>query len=115
MPVYKYDSIKREDVTMDGVDRVSACAVIGSDQGWSENCLRVFRIAPGGHTPQHQHDWEHVNHVIKGHGSLMIGDETFELNEKDFAYVPPNTRHQFRNLGDTDFEFICVVPKRGTY
>jgi len=113
MPVVKYEEIRLEDVKMDGVLKASKANVIGPAQGWNENTLRVFRIGPGGYTPHHRHDYEHVNYVIKGHGTLTIGDRTFELKEKDFAFVPPNAEHQFRNNHDSDFEFICVVPQRG--
>ena len=113
MPVVKYDEVKREDVEMEGVSKTSRANVIGPEQGWKENTLRVFRLGPGGYTPHHQHDWEHVNHVIKGQGTLTIGEETISLSEKDFAYVPPNTMHQFKNPYDEDFEFICIVPDKG--
>jgi quercetin dioxygenase-like cupin family protein len=115
MPVIKYDDIKRDAVLMDGVRDTSKANVIGPEQGWSDCTLRVFRIEPGGYTPLHQHDWEHVNYVVKGSGTLTIADETFDLSEKDFAFVPPNTKHQFRNTGDQPFEFICIVPERGAY
>lgn len=115
MPVFKYDDIKLDPVLMDGVRETSKANVIGAPEGWEENTLRVFRIKPGGYTPLHQHDWEHINYVIRGKGTLTLGEHTFELNEKDFALVPPNTKHQFRNNGDQPFEFICIVPQRGAY
>ncbi len=113
MPVVKYDSIKREEVRMEGVSQATRSNVIGPPEGWAENTMRVFTIAPGGYTPYHQHDYEHVNHVIKGRGTLTIGEETFEVGEKDFAFVPPNKMHQFRNPHREEFEFICIVPQRG--
>jgi mannose-6-phosphate isomerase-like protein (cupin superfamily) len=38
-----------------------------------------------------------------------------EIVKKDFAFVPPNTLHQFRNPYDQDLEFICIVPNRGEH
>lgn len=113
MPVVKYDQIKLEPVQMEGALKTTKVNVIGPTEGWQENTMRVFRIGPGGVTPHHQHDYEHVNYVIKGKGTLTIGEQTLELGEKDFAFVPPNVKHQFRNPGDADFEFICIVPQRG--
>lgn len=115
MSVVKHGDIKKEAVRMDGVVGTTRANVIGSPEGWKENTLRVFCISPGGFTPHHQHDWEHVNYVIKGKGTLTIGDTTHALSEGDFAMVPPNTMHQFRNPADKDFEFICIVPDRGAY
>jgi quercetin dioxygenase-like cupin family protein len=115
MPVFKYSEIKLEDVRMDGVAEVARANVIGPDQGWKDYTLRVFRVGPNGFSPHHQHDWEHINYVIKGKGTLTIGEQTFELAQGDFAFVPPNSKHQFKNPYDGEFEFICIVPNRGAY
>ncbi len=112
MPVIKYGSVKLSEVSMDGVKGTLKANVIGRREGWPEHTLRVFRVKSSGFTPRHQHDWEHVIYVIKGRGRLRIGDELFDLEEKDFAFVPPNTEHQFENLYSEDFEFICIVPNR---
>ena len=115
MPVYKNDEIKEIKVEMDGVVGVTKKIPVGIKQGWEGYAMRVFRIAPGGHAPKHQHDWEHVNHIVSGKGILMIDGVEHEVNEKDYAFVPPNTDHQFSNPFDRDFEFICIVPNRGEY
>ncbi len=113
MPVIKYDKVTLSPVEMDGVRHVLKADVIGPPQGWPDYTLRLFKIKAGGCTPRHQHDWEHVNYVIKGRARLRIGEEVFDLEPKDFALVPPNTEHQFENPFGDDFEFICIVPKRG--
>jgi quercetin dioxygenase-like cupin family protein len=115
MPVVSYDDISRAKVDMDGVKDVTKANVIGSREGWRDHVMRVFRINPGGFTPRHHHDWEHVNHVIRGRGRLRLGETVHELREKDFAFVPPNTEHQFENPYEEPFEFICIVPNRGDY
>jgi len=115
MPVVKYEEIKLQNIQMDGVVRTAKANVIGPSEGWNDHTLRVFRIEPGGSTPRHQHDWQHINYVVKGKGTLTIGSETHEVKEHDFAFVPSNTMHQFRNPYDQAFEFICIVPERGAY
>ncbi len=113
MTVVKYQNIKLSKVEMEGAKGTSKDNVIGKPEGWPEHTLRVFRLQPGGYTPRHQHDWEHVNYIISGGGRLRIGEELFDLKEKDFAFVPPNAEHQFENPHDEDFEFICIVPNLG--
>ena len=110
MPVFKYDDIELQKINMDGVDKMTGVNLISNEQGWDGNILRVFCLSPGGHTPKHSHDWEHVNYVIKGKGRLTIGDKVNELSAQDFAFVPPNKEHQFENPYDEDFEFICIIP-----
>jgi len=113
MSVVKYNEVHLDDKEGDGLLHVSMANVVGEGEGWDGYTMRVFRVAPGGHSPLHEHDWEHVNHVIKGRGKLRLGDEVHDLDTKDFACVPPNVRHQFENPYDEDFEFICIVPNRG--
>ncbi|MBN1211765.1 MAG: cupin domain-containing protein [candidate division Zixibacteria bacterium] len=115
MPVNKYQDMNFAEVKMDGVKGAHKAVVISEKEGWADHVLRVFRIEPGGFTPRHQHDWIHVNHVIRGRGRLRLGETVHELGEKDFALVPANTEHQFENPYDAPFEFICIVPNRGEY
>ena len=37
---------------------IAARVVIGKSDGANNFCMRVFEIAPGGHTPRHSHAWE---------------------------------------------------------
>jgi quercetin dioxygenase-like cupin family protein len=113
MAVIRFADLDLRQITMDGVRATDKAVVIGESQGWDGYTLRVFRIAPGGFTPHHQHDWEHVNYVIKGKGTLTLEDQTVEVTEKDFAFVPPNAMHQFKNPFDEEFMFVCIVPNRG--
>ena len=113
MPVLKYDDMKLAEISMDGLKDVLKANVIGGPEGWEDHTLRVFRIGPEGYTPHHKHDWPHINYIIKGKGTLTLGDKTTEVKAKDFAFVPPNTEHQFKNPFGEDFEFICIVPNVG--
>lgn len=112
MSVIPGTTISYENVDMEGVSKVKKANVIGPPEGWSYHTLRVFRLGPGGFTPRHRHDWEHVNFVIRGSGTLTLGGETFPITAGDYAFVPPNEEHQFKNPSDEDFEFICIVPSR---
>lgn len=115
MPIQKYDELLATEIQMEGAKSVSKKVPVGENEGWEGYTMRTFTIAPGGHTPRHAHDWEHVNYVIRGRGRLMIDGNESEISEKDFAFVPPNLNHQFSNPYDEAFEFICIVPNRGEY
>lgn len=88
--------------------------VIGPDDGSNEIVLRYFRLAAGGATPYHAHDWPHLVKVEVGVGVTVDvdGNET-PIEAGDFIYVPDNEKHRFRNTGEGSFEFICIVPRRG--
>ena len=113
MPVMKYNELERTEISGDGIKNINKTRVISEDNGWDGHCLRVFKVTAEGYTPHHSHDWEHVIHVISGEGQVEIDGEIHKLTAKDFVFVPPNVVHQFKNTGSEDFEFICIVPKRG--
>ena len=91
MSVIKRDQIRMADVAMEGASGVSMATVLGRDEGWEGYAMRLFRVGPGGNTPRHRHDWEHVNYVVSGSGRLTVGDEASSLRQGDFAFVPPNS------------------------
>jgi mannose-6-phosphate isomerase-like protein (cupin superfamily) len=51
--------------------------------------------------------------VIRGKAVLKVAERSYEISEKDLAFIPPNAMHQFTNPYGEDFEFICIVPNRG--
>lgn len=113
MPVMKNREIEMASVSMEGVKGAAKANVIGPEQGWEDHTLRVFAIEPGGFTPLHQHDWQHINYIIAGKGELMIDGHPHEVSAGDYAYIPPNTEHQFTNPNEDEFKFICIVPQKG--
>jgi quercetin dioxygenase-like cupin family protein len=73
--------------------------------------MRQFTIAPEGHTPYHQHNYEHLVKVEKNKG--MVVDENgdqHEVQKGQSVFVKANEKHQFRNPFGEDFEFICIIP-----
>ncbi len=115
MPVIKHGDVKEVKIEAEGLKGVTKKVPVGKEAGWKDYTMRVFTIAPGGYTFKHKHDWEHINHVVSGRGKLMLEGVEHEVGEKDFAFVPPNTLHQFSNPYDKPFEFICIVPNKGEY
>ncbi|MEE9442558.1 MAG: cupin domain-containing protein [candidate division Zixibacteria bacterium] len=115
MYIKHIDEITKDEITGEGIANVCRQVPVGPEQGWSENTLRVFTLKKDGHTPKHSHDWEHVNYVISGKGTLEIDRVKHDLVRGAFAYVPPNTEHQYSNPNNDDFIMICIVPNRGNY
>ena len=87
--------------------------LVSPEEGWEDNVLRVFELKPGGHTPRHSHEWPHINYIIEGEGTLLLNGVENPIKAGSYAYVPSGELHQFRNVGDTTFRFICIVPLEG--
>jgi quercetin dioxygenase-like cupin family protein len=100
-------------VTMEGAKDVYKQLVISKADHSPVYAFRVFTIEPEGHTPFHQHPFEHVNYVIEGEGEL-VNEQGIpqEFKKGDFALVLADEKHQYRNKSKRDlFIMICAVPK----
>jgi uncharacterized RmlC-like cupin family protein len=59
------------------------------------------------------HKQEETIHVLSGRFKVRIGEETFELDEGGFAYLPSKVPHTFLNLTDAPAEIIVVYTPGG--
>ena len=87
--------------------------LVGESEGWEDYVMRELEVGVGGFTPKHSHDWPHINYIISGDGELLIGEKVNKITAGSFAFVPSKTIHQFKNVGNELFKFICIVPKKG--
>jgi len=112
MLVTRLQKVEKTIPQMEGAKDVYKQLPLSIRDGVPTFSFRVFTIKPGGHTPFHQHPFEHMNYVIKGRGVLVATDQEHELSKGDFALVLPDEKHQFRNTGNNDLIIICAVPKQ---
>ena len=113
MKIVKQSEVVKQTVEMEGVKGVQRQLMIGSKDGALNFSFRIFTIHGNGHTPYHTHEFEHVNYALKGKGYIVDADgNENEFNEGDFAIIPPNEKHQFRNASKfKKFAMICAVTK----
>ena len=97
-------------MAMEGAAGVEMRMLVGRDDGAPNFAMRHFSVAPGGHSPRHQHNYEHEVYVLEGRARVEQDDEFRDLESGDVVFVEPNTVHQFVNTGDTAFKFLCLVP-----
>lgn len=103
--------VTADEVSEEGAKNVTIQWLIDSRAGAPNFAMRRFVVGKGGYTPLHSHDWEHEVFVLGGEGVLVDKDGNEMPLKKDyFAFVPPNDIHQFRNAGDENFVFLCVIP-----
>jgi quercetin dioxygenase-like cupin family protein len=100
-------------VGVEGAEGVRAVGLINKGDGAPTAAMRLFEIQPGGHTPWHAHDWEHVIYGVEGRGALKSENGDAEFGPGDSLLVSPNEQHNFVNTGTTPLKFICVVPLKG--
>ena len=110
MKVQAIERHGQSDVEMEGATGARMRMLIGPDDAAANFHMRHFEIAPGGHTPHHQHDYEHEILILRGSGVAKSerGDQSFKAG--DVIFVPPNEKHQFINNSAECIEFICLIP-----
>jgi quercetin dioxygenase-like cupin family protein len=101
---------KLQAMEMEGARGVTMRVLIGAEQGAPTFVMRMFEVAPGGHTPMHAHDWEHEVFILDGEGELAAPDKRLPLRPGVAAMVAPGETHQFVNTGGSTLRFLCVIP-----
>lgn len=110
MKVTHSEKIDSKPVTMDGAEGCTVRWLIGQPDGAPNFAMRQFTVVPGGHTPRHQHPYEHEVFVLEGTGVVVEGDTAHPLRPGAVVFVAPDEVHQFRNTGPTALKFLCLVP-----
>ncbi|MCK5826041.1 MAG: cupin domain-containing protein [Desulfuromusa sp.] len=112
MKITSLEQTSAAPMQMAGAVGVTKQVPLGVADGVPNFSFRVFTVVPGGHTPYHIHDSEHLNYVMQGEGVLV--DEAgveHPIKAGEFALVIPNEKHQYRNTSVTeDLKMICAVP-----
>ncbi len=105
-----FSDVAAESVDIEGAKDVLIRWLITKDDGAENFTMRLFDVKSGGHTPLHQHDWEHEVFIVAGSGELRDkkGEESFQ--QGDVIFVPSMKWHQFVNTGEELLQFICVIP-----
>ncbi|MEA1884519.1 MAG: cupin domain-containing protein [Thermotogota bacterium] len=112
--VIKWRDIDPEIINTQEIKGVRKRVVIGENEGAQNFILRVFTVSVGGHSPKHNHPWEHEVFVLRGEGKVLLGEDLINISEGHAVFVPENLGHQFLNTSkNKEFEFICVIPKGG--
>ncbi len=110
MKITSYTQAQATHFESEFVKGIAARVVIGKREGANNFCMRVFEIAPGGHTPKHSHDWEHEMFIHSGEGEVYGNDRWNPIASGTVVFMPGNEEHQLRNTGKELLVVVCVIP-----
>jgi quercetin dioxygenase-like cupin family protein len=106
------EKVKKTIPDMPGAKGICKQVPISRENGTPTFSFRVFTIEPGGHTPLHNHPFEHLNYIIRGNGKVIANNLEYALKKGDFVMVQPGETHQYRNTSSHNpLVMICAVPK----
>jgi quercetin dioxygenase-like cupin family protein len=84
--------------------------LIGPEDGSHNIIMRLFTVLPGGNTPFHSHDLEHVVKIEEGKGYVVNEEgERIAVESGQSLFIAGGEKHQFRNPNNEPFKFICVI------
>ena len=114
MIIKKEEQIPETIPEEEGVKKVKRRILIGPEDGSANIIMRYFRVLPGGNTPYHEHDFEHVVRIEKGKGAVVNADqEEIPVSPGQSVFIAGGEKHQFINPNDEPFEFICTILNPG--
>ncbi|MFO0783151.1 MAG: cupin domain-containing protein [Phycisphaerales bacterium] len=106
----RIDPASTKPLQMDGVKDTRMEILVGRQHGAPTFSMRHFVVGPGGHTPHHQHPYEHEVIILEGEADVTYADSTHQAKAGDVLFIPANVMHQFRNTSGKDMRFLCMVP-----
>ena len=112
MKITSVNQVHLEQVTLPGAAVCAYRVAISARDGAENFALRVFEVAPKGHTPLHSHPYEHEIFVLEGAGSVWRDGQAVPLQTGHVLFIPANEQHQFQNTADQPFKFICLIPAK---
>ena len=107
-----HTEVKLEEPTEQGVKDVKLRWLISKKDGAENFAMRLFEMEPEGHTPLHQHDWEHEVFILEGNGTIKNKTNEEIFRGGDVIFVPSMEWHQFVNTGKEKLKFLCLIPNK---
>jgi quercetin dioxygenase-like cupin family protein len=110
MKVIHYEQVEAASVQIEGAVNCKMRCLISPEDAAPSFSMRLFEVAPGGHTPHHSHGYEHEVFILEGSGVVLENNTEHPLRPGTAVLVPPNQVHQFRNTGSQSMKFLCFIP-----
>lgn len=110
---FAWDGVEVEPYRGGGASEGSCRAVlVGPGEGAPNFAIRYFEIPPKGQSSFEQHAHDHGIVILRGRARVLLGWEVQEVGPGDAIYIPPNEQHQFENIADEPFGFLCIIPSK---
>jgi quercetin dioxygenase-like cupin family protein len=109
MPVISANDVQPQVVKAG--DKTTIQVLISSQEG-PNFAMRRFVMQSGGGIPNHTNTVEHEQYMLRGHARIGIGGQEYEVKAGDVVFIPEGVPHWYQNVGEEDFEFLCMIPNK---
>lgn len=86
--------------------------LIGRGEGANNFEIRYFTIPPRGFSNFDCHAHDHGVMIMQGKARVQLGERFAQVQVGDVIYIPSMEQHQFENLTDEPFTFLCIIPPK---
>ena len=105
-----YKDVPLEIPGEEGIKDLKIRWLISNKDGAENFAMRLFEAEPGGHSPWHEHDWEHEIFILEGEGTAKSKEGEAPFKTGDVFFVPAGEWHQLINTGTNPLKFLCLIP-----
>ena len=70
--------------------------------------IQISEVPIGSEQPIHNHVPEQCYYIIKGKGLMIIEEESKEVSAGDSVYIPSDSKHGIKNIGDGVLEYLTA-------
>ena len=110
---YRWKGVEKKEYKTDtqnfrDIHRVS---LLGDEIRELNTQTRYFEIQPGGYSSLERHRHPHSVVIIRGSGTVVLGNEMVSIKSHDVVYIAPETIHQFHADREEELGFICIVDR----
>lgn len=112
---YQWESVPRKEYKDNtgcykGVHRYSLLGEKEDEQPLNFQ-TRYFEVEQGGYTSFEYHRHPHSVVIIRGSGTVILGNSLHDISLHDVVFITPNTLHQFHADKGKPLGFLCVVDR----
>jgi quercetin dioxygenase-like cupin family protein len=68
-----------------------------------------FDVAPGAAVHPHAHPTYEYYYVLRGHGTMTVGEESREIGPGDLVTIPPDVVHSLAPIGHAPIHCFCFA------
>jgi len=111
MKVFHYRNVEANNAD-EGASKLKVRWLITKEMGAPNFAMRLFEMQPKGHSPLHNHPWEHEVFILEGKGLVISQEGEKKFKAGDVIFILPNEKHQFKNNNEKTLKFLCLVPHK---
>ncbi len=90
-------------------DGFSTNLLIGElNSGSREISIQITDVDPDEMQFLHSHEQEQCYYIISGTGLMIIDDQNKEVKEGDAVFIPSNSIHRIKNIGNNKLTYLTT-------